>query len=71
MSAVVDLQIEDNGSITLVRPLTDAGEAWIVDSVEVPDWAWMGGAVAVEPRHVEALAIGASDAGLRVEGCGL
>lgn len=71
MSAIVDIEIENHGSLALVRPHTPEGEAWIVESVEVPSWAWMGGAVAVEPRYVEALAIGASDAGLRVEGGGL
>jgi hypothetical protein len=71
MSAIVDLEIENHGSIALMRPHTEAAEEWIAETVDVPDWAWMGGAVAVEPRYVEALAIGASDAGLRVEGGGL
>jgi hypothetical protein len=52
--------IEDHGSIILVRPLTADVEAWLA---EVTDGMWFGGALVVEPRYVEALVAGLIEEG--------
>jgi hypothetical protein len=62
-----DLLFESHGSIVLLRTPTDDGEAWVEENVVVEDWNHLGGAIAVEPRYVEDIAIGAYQAGLLVE----
>ena len=66
---MTDFQIEDHGTIFLVRPLTDGATDWINDNVDTEgaDVQWMGNAVVVEHRYVEDLAGGLTDAGFTVE----
>jgi len=60
-----DVIVWHDGSITLVRPVSDAAEQWIAE--HVPDDApWFGPALAVEPRYVDDLIAGMRDAGLEV-----
>ena len=60
---VNDITIENHGSVVLFRWHTDAGRDWLRDSTE--DGAqYFGPALAVEPRYADALAEGASAAGL-------
>jgi len=66
--ATVDLDVEDHGSIVLLRPQSGAGTDWLAETCDVPSWAWVGGAIAVEPRMVDAIVHGARDAGLAVRG---
>lgn len=49
-----DVQIENHGSVVLVRPLTAAAHEWIEDNIAEP--LWYAGAVACEPRFVDGLA---------------
>lgn len=64
----VDLDVEDQGSIVLLRPRSDAGTDWIADACDAPPWAWWGGALAIEPRLVGAIVDGARGDGLTVRG---
>jgi len=63
-----DFQIENHGSVVMVRPLNDAARAWVDENVGLEDWQWLGGAFACEPRMVEHLAAGMVDAGFGVVG---
>ena len=47
--------VEDHGTLVLVRPLTADVEAWLVENT---DGQWFGNALVVEPRYVEALVEG-------------
>ena len=58
-----DIVIENHGSVVLFRWHTDAGRDWLRDSVE-DSAQYFGPALAVEPRYADALAEGASAAGL-------
>jgi hypothetical protein len=60
----MDIQVEDHGSIALLRPLTDAGETWLQNNCHSEPWQWWAGALAVEPRYLEAIAIGIAEDGL-------
>ena len=63
---MADLSIQNEGSIFLLRGLTDAGKAWIAE--HIPDDAQtFGGAVAVEHRFIGDIAAGAVNDGLDVE----
>jgi hypothetical protein len=52
--------VEDHGSLMLFRPLDAEVTAWLEEHT---DGHWFGGALAVEPRFAEALALGMLDAG--------
>ena len=62
---MADLSIQNEGSIFLLRGLTDAGRAWIAENI--PDDAQtFGGAVVVEHRYIGDIAQGAVNDGLEV-----
>ena len=63
--ASADLQIENHGSIVLVRPLTDAGKEWLRRTAP-EDAQFMSDAMAVEPRYIEGVAAAAQEDGLTV-----
>lgn len=62
-----DLQIENHGSVVLLRPLTPRGSEWLDENVFAESWQWFGGALAAEPRLVEQVIQGAVEDGLVVE----
>jgi hypothetical protein len=62
---MTDLSIQNEGSIFLLRALTDAGRDWI--EANIPDDAqYFGGAVVVEHRYIADIAQGAIADGLVV-----
>ena len=60
-TAVVDIEVHNDGSIFLFVPMTDAGEEWLRANT---DGMWLGGALAVEHRYARDLADGAQADGL-------
>ena len=52
--------IEDNGTIVLIRPLTEEVDEWLHENT---DGQWFGNALAVEHRYVEPLVQGMIDEG--------
>jgi len=61
-----DFEVQDEGSICLLRPLTDAAKTWVGE--HIPDDAqWFGNAVAVEHRFIEPIVVGIVADGLEVE----
>ena len=64
---VVDVLVHPSlGSIAQLEPVTDAGRDWINENVETESYQWMGGRLCIEPRHMDALIEGLSEAGLTV-----
>lgn len=61
-----DFTVENHGSLFTFRPNTAAASAWCEDHIP-EDANWWAGAVAVEPRFIEAIVDGASADGLVVE----
>ena len=45
-------EVEDHGSLCLVRPLEDWAEEWLKENT---DGTWWCGALVVEPRYVDDL----------------
>jgi hypothetical protein len=65
---IVDVSIEDHGSIVLLVLLTDAAHAWIIEHVKSESWQWLGqNRLAIEPRYLDALHSGLAGAGFVVE----
>jgi hypothetical protein len=63
-----DVRVERQVSVALLVPLTERGRTWVEENADAPSWAWIGGALAVEPRMVGDLVEGMTAAGLEVEG---
>ncbi len=63
---IIDVTVENHGSIVLLRPITSNARAWIDENV-----AWeqsFGNAIVVEPRYVGDIVIGLIEAGFVVRG---
>jgi hypothetical protein len=58
-----DFNIQYHGTVTLLKPLTDACAEWVEENVAAEDWQWLGGALAVEPRYLPPLVEGLIEAG--------
>lgn len=64
-----DVQIEEHGSIVLIRPSNDNVKLFLQ---QVTDGPWFGGALACEPRFVGEVVNGLLEAGFSVaRGAGL
>jgi hypothetical protein len=61
-----DFEVQNEGSIFLLRPKTDAGREWIAANID-DDAPRFGGAVAVEHRYIAIVVEGAQADGLSVE----
>ncbi len=59
-----DFKIQNEGSILLFRPLTDAACEWLKENVQ-EGAQWFGDALVVEHRYAGDLAVGMVNAGLR------
>lgn len=64
---MADIEISDQGSIVLFRPISPEAQAFFDDNVGSEDWQWMGGALAVEARYAPALWEGLIRDGFSVE----
>ncbi len=63
---MTDLYIQNEGSIFLLRAVSDTGREWIGE--HIPDDAQTyGGAIVVEHRYIGAIVQGAVNDGLEVE----
>lgn len=63
---MADIIVNNHGSIIILIGLSDAGTAWLEESLD-PDAMRWGGGYAVEPRHAQTIIDGATDDGLEVE----
>jgi hypothetical protein len=61
----IDVTVENHGTIALLRPHTEAADAWFADHIG-DDAQWFGNALAVEPRFVGDIIDGLADDGLAV-----
>jgi hypothetical protein len=59
-----DIAFENHGSIVLIRGLSAAGREWLDENVGNDETQYFGSAIAAEPRYIEAIMLGAIDAGL-------
>jgi len=62
----VDVEVSNQGSIVMIRPVSKAAKDWVDEKVQLEGWQWMGGAFACEPRMVENLVDGMTGDGLVV-----
>lgn len=53
-----DFHVMDQGSLVVIVPQNDDARQWVINNVDVPEWAWLGPGFAVEPRLVHELLLG-------------
>lgn len=63
---MADLEIINEGTVVLVRPVTDRGSDWLADHVITNETMMWGPCVVAEPRFVWAIVEGAREADLVV-----
>jgi hypothetical protein len=63
--AQADFELLDEGSIWLLRPMTEAAREWVANSISQDSTEWCGGIV-VEPRYIRDILDGIDDEGLTV-----
>lgn len=61
---MVDVQIENHGSILVFQPMTDFAWDWLDEHVSEDAQYW--GGLVVEPRYAEDLVVGMRESGLEV-----
>ena len=61
-----DLTVQNEGSISLLRAASPAGETWIAEHIDADAMTWAG-AIVVEHRFIDAIIEGATWDGLTVE----
>ena len=62
-----DIIIRDEGSIFMVRPVSDAGKQWIDDNVPTEPWQWVEEAFSVGHRYITDIIDGMLADGIVVE----
>ena len=59
----MDIQVENHGSIFLVKPLTNKAIKWLQENT---NGQWLGNALACEPRYIEDLVEGLYEEGFEI-----
>ena len=66
----VDVEVENHGSVVLLRPITPEAKDWIEENCATESWQFMGTALAVEPRYVSPILAGLREDGFTVSAGG-
>lgn len=61
-----DIRVENEGSIFVLRPLTETGEEWICENLASEPWQWLGNALCIEHRFAYEIVTGMKNDGLVV-----
>lgn len=65
-SSPTDLLFENQGSLFLIRPVSESGQQWLDENVADENTLTFGGSIVCEPRYIEAIYFGAKQSGLGV-----
>ena len=61
-----DIAFEDQGSIVIIRAVSDQGREWVEEHVASEGWQHYGGGIAADARMARAVREGAQEDGLEV-----
>jgi|TARA_R110000824_G_scaffold155073_1_gene327289 hypothetical protein len=64
---VCDITVNDQGSIILFTPKSDACKEWIEDNVQLEGWQWLGGGFGVDHSYADSLIDGLQAEGFEVQ----
>ena len=65
---LIDVRVNDYGSVMLITPLTRQAKEWIEMNLDKEPWQWLGVSITVEPRLAGDLAFAMELDGLNVIG---
>ena len=63
---MLDINVDDSGSMFLFTPLTQAAREWVDAHLNLDGWQWIGYGFAVDSRFAGTIAEGMASDGLRV-----
>jgi hypothetical protein len=66
MATIMDITIEDHGTVVSFYGDTDEGSDWLVENVETEPWQHLGPALVVDHRSAQYIIAGAREYGLAV-----
>lgn len=66
-NAVPDFRFANHGSVTILTPITDAGDDWINSHIDPEAQRWGANGIVIEPRYAGDILSGLSNDGLTVE----
>jgi hypothetical protein len=52
---IIDVQVENHGTVYTFEPLTDTAREWIEANVQAESWAWIGNKLSVDHRYAQGL----------------
>jgi len=64
---MADVQVDNQGTIVAITPLSDAAREWLDENVKAESWQWVGDTLGVEPRYAGPILEGMQAAGLTLE----
>lgn len=64
---MTDVFISNQGSIVMIRPLTQKAKDWVEANVQLEGYQWLGDSFACEPRYADDLISGMLGDDLEVE----
>lgn len=65
MKEAPDFSYRNEGSIVLLKPISEAAREWVAD--HLPDDAqWFGGSIVIEPRYFDPIAGGIESDGMSI-----
>ncbi len=65
---MIDVRVNDYGSVMLITPLTRQAHEWMEMNTDQEPWEWLGESLSVEPRLAYDLAFAMELDGLNVIG---
>jgi len=64
----IDFRVQNEGSIFLVEPVSQAAKTWTAEHVQLEGWQWFGPSFAVEHGYIGCLCEGIMADNLTIEG---
>jgi len=62
-----DVVVDDQGTIWMFWPVTEAAKQWVAENVQLESWQWMGERFGVDHRPARQLLQGMVEAGLTAQ----
>lgn len=62
-----DVQVDDSGSITMIRPLSLKANRWLARNTDTQSWQWMCGTLCIDSRYAASIIRGMKRSRLKVD----
>lgn len=62
-----DVEIVNEGTVVLFRPVTDRAKVWFKENIQAEGWQWLGMSVGVDHRYAGDIVEGLLGAGFNLQ----